>query len=223
MTNGGARRWLDDLAQDTRFAVRSLRKRPGFTIVAIATLALGIGANTATFSVVHGVLLQPLPYRDSTRLVRVAENVPGPEIGDGKGPARRYDAMDVADVLAVANRSQTVSQIASFSLTRPVAIVDGSAIRMEGFSVSGRFFDLLGVQPLVGRAFTPGEASTGERLLVLQYQTWQTRFGADAHVLGRVISFGPDEDYTVIGIMPPAFRFPHDGAQFWIPLHLAVP
>ena len=215
--------WLEDFPRDVRFAVRALRKQPGFTTVAVLTLALGIGANAATFSVVHSVLLQPLPYRHSTRLVRVAENVPGPEIGDGKGPARRYDAMDVADVLSVPNRSQTISQTASFALTRPVAIVDASAIRMEGFLVSAGFFDTLGVPPLVGRVFTPEETSTRAGVLVLQYQTWRTRFGGDPNVLGRVISFGAEGDFTVIGVMPPTFRFPHDGAQFWIPLHLAVP
>ena len=184
--------WLEDLAQDARFAIRSLRKQPVFTVVAIVTLALGIGANTATFSVVHSVLLQPLPYQDSARLVRIWENVPGPEIGDGRGPARRYDAMDVADVLDASSRSRTISQFASFRLVRTTVVVDGAAMRLQGFGVSGGFFDMLGVPALMGRTFAAPEASTGsERMLVLGYDTWR-RFGGDDQVLGKVITFNDD-------------------------------
>ena len=234
--------WLEDLAQDTGFAIRSLRKQPGFTAVAIVTLALGIGANTATFSVVHSVLLQPLPYRESPRLVRIWENVPGPEIGDGKGPGRRYDAMDVVDVLDASTRSHTISQLASFRVVRTTAIIDGAATRMQGVGVSGGFFDMLGVQALLGRTFAAQETRTGsERVLVLGYDAWQ-RFGGSQEVLGRVITFSEDPvgastgpigaspgpsalsaGYTVIGVMPPEFRFPDDGTQFWIPRPLTPP
>ncbi|MCA1559708.1 MAG: ABC transporter permease [Acidobacteria bacterium] len=227
--------WLEDLAQDVRFAIRALRKQPGFTTVAIVTLALGIGANTATFSVVHSVLLQPLPYRDSARLVRVWETVPGPEIGNGKGPAFKYDAMDVADALAVSSRSDTIAQLAGYSLVRPTAIVHGAAIRMEGFSVSGGFFDMLGVQPLLGRTFSARQAGTGyERVLVLGHNAWH-RLGGDPQVLGRVLTFSADPlgasgggaigrnvAYTVIGVMPRNFQFPRDTAQFWIPRALTA-
>jgi putative ABC transport system permease protein len=227
--------WLEDFAQDTRFAIRSLRKQPGFTAVAIATLALGIGANTATFSVVHSVLLQPLPYRESPRLVRIWENVPGGEIGDGKGPGRRYDAMDVVDVLDASTRSHTIAQLASFRVVRTTAIVDGAATRLQGVGVSGGFFDMLGVHALLGRTFAAQETRTGsERVLVLGYDAWQ-RFGGSPEVLGRVITFSEDPvgaspgpsalsaGYTVIGVMPPEFRFPDDGTQFWIPRPLTPP
>jgi putative ABC transport system permease protein len=234
--------WLEDLVQDARFAIRSMRKQPVFTTVAIVTLALGIGANTATFSVVHSVLLQPLPYQDSTRLVRVWENVPGPEIGDGKGPGRRYDAMDVADVLEVASRSRTITQVASFRIVRTTAIVDGAATRIPGFAVSGGFFDMLGVHAVIGRTFTAAEASTAsERMLVLSHDAWK-RFGGGDQVLGKVITFTDDPvgpspgpigaspgpgavnvGYTVIGVMPPHFRFPDDGTQFWIPRPMTAP
>ena len=190
----------------------------------------------------HSVLLQPLPYQDSARLVRVWENVPGPEIGDGRGPARRYDAMDVADVLDASSRSRTISQFASFRIVRTTAVVDGAAMRLQGFGVSGGFFDMLGVPALLGRTFAAPEASTGyERVLVLGYDAWR-RFGGDDQVLGKVITFNEDPvgpsagpigaspapgarsvGYTVIGVMPPAFRFPDDATQFWIPRPVSAP
>src|SRR5207245_6220186 len=126
----------------------------------------------------------PLPYKDSARLVRVWENVPGSEIGNGKGPDRRYGAMDVADLLAVSDRSRAVVNVVACSLVRPTTTIDGDATRMDGFSVSAGFFPMLGVQPLIGRTFTPEESIAGrDRVLVLGYDAWQ-RFGGDAHVLG---------------------------------------
>jgi predicted permease len=225
--------WLDDARRDLQYAIRALRRQPGFTVVVVLTLALGIGANTAIFSVVHGVLIRPLPYANSTRLVRVWENVPGREIGNGKGPDRRYGAMDVADLLAVADRSQAIVNVVAVSLVRPTTTIDGDATRMDGFSVSTGFFPMLGVQPLIGRTFTPEESTAGhDRVLVLGYDAWQ-RFGGDAQVLGRVVTFTGSQNwffggaialgvpYTVVGVMPAGFRFPYDNAQFWMPRVLA--
>jgi len=221
--------WLDDLRRDLHYALRTLRRAPGFTIVVVLTLALGIGANTAIFSVVHSVLIRPLPYRDSARLVRVWENVPGAEIGNGKGPNRRYAAMDVADLLAVSERSRAIASLAAFSLARATITIDGDATRMDGFGVSAGFFQMLGVAPLIGRTFAPEEAIAGrDRVLVLAYDAWQ-RFGGDARVLGRTVAFTgnslgvfsggivPEAPYTIVGVMPSGFHFPYDNAQFWIP------
>ena len=161
-----AARLIADLVSDVRYALRTLRKQPGFTLVAVLTLALGIGANTATFSVVHSVLLRPLPYRDSARLVRVWENIPGREIGNGRGPDRRYGSMDVADSLAVFARSRTIASLASYGLVRPTTTIDGGMTRMEGYSVSVGFFPMLGVAPAMGRTFTADEGIAGnERVL----------------------------------------------------------
>ena len=224
--------WIDDARRDLQYAWRTLRREPGFTVVVVLTLALGIGANTAIFSVVHAVLLQPLPYKDSTRVVRVWENVPGPEIGNGKGPDRRYGAMDVADLLAVSDRSRAVVNVVAFSLVRPTTTIDGDATRMDGFTVSAGFFPMLGVQPLIGRTFTPEESTAGhDRVLVLGYDAWR-RFGGDEHVLGRAVTFTGNQNpfggsialgvpYTVVGVMPAGFRFPYDNAQFWVPRVLA--
>ena len=220
---------LDDLGRDLRYALRTLRRAPGFTFVVVMTLALGIGANTAIFSVVHSVLIRPLPYPDSARLVRVWENVPGAEIGNGKGPNRRYAAMDVADLLAVSERSRALANVAAFSFARATITIDGDATRMDGFGVSPGFFPMLGVAPLVGRTFAPEESiAGGDRVLVLAYDAWR-RFGGDARVLGRTVAFTgnslgwfsdgivPEVPYTIVGVMPPGFHFPYDNAQFWIP------
>ena len=225
--------WLDDLGRDLRYALRAMRREPGFMLVVVLTLALGIGANTAIFSVVDGVLIRPLPYKDSSRLVRVWENVPGAEIGDGKGPDRRYGAMDVNDLLAATPRVRTITNLAAFSRLRLTTTIDGDATRMDGFRVSAGFFPLLGVAPIAGRTFTPEESAAGhERVLVLGYDAWQ-RFGGTSDVIGRAVVFtgdptspfgagvGLDLPYLVVGVMPPGFKFPYDNAQFWVPRVLA--
>ncbi len=227
--------WLADALDDIRYAARSLRKHPGFTLVAVLTLALGIGANTAVFSVVHNVLLQPLPYPDSSSLVRVWETVPGSEIGDGKGPTRRYGAMDVADVLAVSGGARTIAQLATSGFVMPKITVAGETTRVRGFNVSVSFFPMVGVQPLIGRTFTAEEGTEGhEHVLVLGYEAWQ-RFGGSRDILGRIVtltgdpgnpfggSIGVNVPFSVVGVMPPDFRFPNDDAQFWIPRILRPP
>jgi len=227
--------WCDDLRRDVQYAFRTLHRAPGFTTVVVITLALGIGANTAIFSVVHSVLIRPLPYKNSARLVRAWENVPGAEIGNGKGPDRRYGAMDATDLLAVSARSRTIATLASFGLVRLTTTVGGDATRMDGFSVSAGFFPMLGVAPLLGRTFTPEESTAGyEHVLVLGYDAWE-RFGRDVNMLGRTVTFsgnpmGPfggavavDVPYTVVGVMPAGFRFPYDNAQFWVPRVPAAP
>src|SRR5215831_13316529 len=115
--------WLDDLGLDLRYAVRTFRRAPGFAFIVVLTLALGVGANTAIFSVVHAVLLRPLPYKDSSQLVRVYENVPGPELGNGKGPDRRFGAMDIRDIVGMSGRTRTLTHLATFSLAQLVLVI----------------------------------------------------------------------------------------------------
>jgi len=227
--------WLDDLRRDLQYALRTLRRAPGFTLVVVLTLALGIGANTAIFSVVHAVLLRPLPYKDSARLVRVWDNVPGSEIGNGKGPARRYGAMEVRDLINVSAQARTLTHLANFGLVQPTMTIDGDSTRMDGFSVSASLFPLLGVPPLMGRTIADEDATAGhDHVVVLGYDAWQ-RFGGDANVLGRMVTFSGDPAspfggaielglaFTVIGVMPAGFRFPYDNARFWVPRVLTLP
>src|SRR5262252_4689382 len=226
--------WLDDLGLDLRYAVRTLRRAPGFTFIVVLTLALGIGANTAIFSVVHAVLLRPLPYKDSGQLVRVYENVPGPEFGNGKGPDRRFGAMDIRDIVGLSGRTRTLTHLAAYSLAQLVVAIDGDATRMEGFGVSPNMFAMLGVPALLGRTITDEDAGNGgQHVVVLGYGAWQ-HFGADPGIIGRTMKFSvgggtftggivPDQPYSIIGIMPAGFRFPFDNAQFWFPRVLVAP
>ncbi len=192
------------------------------------TLALGIGANTAIFSVVHAVLLRPLPYTDSHQLVRVYENLPGAEFGNGKGPDRRFGAMDIRDIVGMSGRTRTLTHLATFSLAQLSATIDGDTTRMDGFGVSPNMFAMLGVPALLGRTIRDDDVVSGaEHVVVFSYNAWQ-RFGADPRIIGRTLKFSlgggtftggivPELPYTIIGVMPAGFRFPFDNAQFWFP------
>ena len=226
--------WLDDLRRDLSYALRTLWRAPAFTLVIVLTLALGIGANTAIFTVVHAVLLRPLPYWDSDRLVRIYENVPGREFGNGKGPDRRFGAMDVRDILALSGRTRMLTHLATYSLAQMAATIDGDTTRMDGFGVSSNLFAMLGVPAAIGRTVADEDATPDrDHVVVLGFDAWQ-RFGGRPDIVGRTIRFSggagtftggltPDLSYTVIGVMPAGFRFPFDNAQFWFPRAPIVP
>jgi putative ABC transport system permease protein len=226
--------WLDDLRRDLQYGMRTLVRAPGFTVVVVGTLALGIGANTAIFSVVHAVLLRPLPYKDSNRLVRVYENVPGTEFGNGKGPDRRFGAMDIRDVVGMSGRTRTLTHLATLRLAQMAMTINGDTTRMDGFGVSPNFFDMLGVPPAIGRTITDGDAAgESDHVVVLGYDTWK-RYGGAPNIIGKVVKFSggagtftgglsPDLPYTVIGVMPAEFRFPYENPQFWFPRRPTAP
>src|SRR5579863_2983027 len=218
--------WIQDLAQDLRYGLRQLRRNPGFTAVAVITLALGIGANTAMFSVVNAVVLRPLPYAHSDRLVWIAESV----------PALKSEAVTGADYVDWKDQNHTLDRIAAYDTMYRGSLREGAAgpgsadfnltgrgtpARVHSAFVSASFFATLGVEPQLGRAFTEKEDQpSGPHVVVLMHSFWQQYFGSDAHVLGRTVNLDA-APYTVIGVMPASFRFPGDSdAQILMPLAL---
>jgi putative ABC transport system permease protein len=194
--------WVEDLLQDLRYAARTLRKNPGFTVIAVVTLALGIGANTAIFSLVNGVLLRPLPYAQPGRLVGTTQYYP-------KGP-----------LVVMRQQSRTmelvgVSDNKEFNLTG-----SGDPVRLIGNSVSADFFSMLGAQPTLGRTFRDGEDEPGkDQSVVLSHELWEHRFQADPNIVGRWIALEGMER-QIVGVMPADFRFPSPKTELWVPLHL---
>jgi putative ABC transport system permease protein len=204
--NAAAIHW--DLArQDVRYAVRSLSKSPGFAATAIAIVALGIGANTAVFSVADFMLIRPLPFRSPDRLIQVMERTPGYS-GMELSPGNYRDWKQMNRVVSGMGTYTTLSQ----NLVAP-----GTPERLEVGWVSADLFPVLGVEPLIGRTFTTADdkpAAPGT--VLLSYAMWQRRFDGDPTALGRRIDLD-DQPYTVIGVMPPDFHFPSTEVALWMP------
>ena len=201
---------LTDFIQDLRYAARMQRKNPGFTIVAIIALALGIGANTAIFSVVNTVLLRPLPYKDPERLVMVWE--------DASRAGYPRDTPTAANFIDWRNQSTLFEGMAamaeeSFNLTGA-----GDPERLKGRRVSADFFPLLGVEPLIGRVFSAAEDQPGaQRVVVLSYTLWQRRFGGDNGIIGNTVNLH-SQPHVVVGVMPARFQFPSVDDEVWTPI-----
>ena len=189
---------MESLWQDLRYAVRGLAKSPGFTAVAVLTLALGIGANTVIFTVVDGALLRGLPYRDPGRIVHVWE-------GTSQESARQFSYLDYLDVR---DRTRTFSDVAAYGFYGAALEAPGGGVLLGGGRVSANFFETLGVQPLLGRTFRADEDQVGRPrdAVILTYETWQSRFGGDPGVIGRSIRL-TGQPFTVIGITPRGFHF----------------
>ena len=192
--------WLETLVQDLRYGVRMLRRSPGFTTVAVLTLALGIGANTVVFSVVNAVLIRPLPYPESERLVQIWSTNPSvnrwgmwtayPRFVDWHRLSKSFEEMATA-------RTWVINLSGG---DHPEAL--------HGVVTSSRLFQVLRVEPMLGRAFLPEEDRPGhDHVIILSYGLWQRRFDADRSVIGRPVDVDR-QSYTVIGVMPPDFRFP---------------
>jgi putative ABC transport system permease protein len=198
---------MDRLLQDLRHAARMLRKTPVFTAVVILTLALGIGANTAMFSVVNAVLLQGLPFPDAGRVVDFTETNNRERGGGAIAPANFLDYRQQATSFT----AMAAWQQRSFNL----APTGGEPERVPGVMVSTTFFEVLGVEPSLGRTFTPQDAEPGRATsMVLSYALWQRRFAGAADVINRTVRVD-GRPYTVIGVMPPTVTFPQQ-AQFWL-------
>ena len=200
---------MQTLWQDLRYGARMLLKTPGFTLIAVLTLALGIGANTAIFSVVNAVLLRPLPFAEPDRLVMIREMKPPDFPQFAISPANFLDYKKQNTVF----ESLVAMRPATFNLTGL-----GDPERLRGLSLTGGFCAMLGVQPQIGRDFLPEEDQPGrDNVVILSHGLWQRRFGGDLKILNQEISLG-GRAYTVVGVMPPTFQFLDRTSEIWAPI-----
>jgi putative ABC transport system permease protein len=204
--------------QDLRYGARMLRKSPGFSLIAVLVIALGIGANTAIFSVVNAVLLKPLPFADSERVMDIT-------LFNSQLEGARGNLGD-ADFLALKERNQTFAQVAAFTTPRNGYNLTGreQPQQVVGSRVTADFFAVLKTPPLLGRTFLPGEDKPGsERVVVVSQAFWQKHLGGDPQALEQSITLN-NENFTVIGVMPGDFRFGRTGtSEFWAILQIAPP
>jgi putative ABC transport system permease protein len=197
---------MDTLLQDLRYALRSLLKSPGFTLVTLLTLALGIGANTAIFSVVNAVLLRALPFRDPDKLVSVREVYGGGQEGSSSGP----------NFLDWKKRNHTFEGMTATRGINLAMVSGGEPEEIRGATVDADYFKVLGVDPILGRGFAAGEDQGQATVVVLSENLWRSRFGADSAILGRIISLS-GQPYTVIGVAPSTTTYTGP-IQAWLPL-----
>ncbi|HEU0005998.1 MAG TPA: ABC transporter permease, partial [Terriglobia bacterium] len=195
-----------------RYAIRQLLKSPGFTIAAVVTLALGIGASTAIFSVLNAVLLRALPYRQADRLVAVWQlNL----------ERQARDKVTCADYADWRSRNHLFEDMA-YSMDEPYTLTDtGAPLSVAGFQFSSNLFSLLGARPFLGRTFLPEEGEPGkDHVLVLSHRLWEKQFASDRNVVGRSVRLN-GEPHTIIGVMPPEVAHPGTFVDLWTPIALA--
>jgi predicted permease len=203
---------VEQLLQDTRYALRMLRKNPGFTSIAVITLALGIGVNTAIFSLVDGILLRPLPYEQPDRLVRLVQS-------------QRQLGLDTwnlsqATFSFLRDNNHSLEAVAAYSTSGANLTGNGEPERVTIGTVSADFFKVLGIPPLLGRGFSAGEDTPGKNgVCVIGFGFWQRQFGGDPNIIGKSLELN-SAAAEVIGVMPAGFSFPRPGIDLWTPLAL---
>jgi predicted permease len=214
--------WLEDARRDMRYAVRTLGRDRTFAVVSVVTLALGIGATTAVFSVVHALLLRPLPYVDSDRLVRLIENVPAAETRDGR--PLRLAGVNGPELDELQRHAARLSGIAGHGPAIVTVSGGGKAVRMSGTAVSPALFRILGARPFLGRGLMREDANPGgPNVIVLSHEAWRRHYGSDPSIVGRTLVlegiFPPagQKPFTVVGVMDADLRFPEGQAEFWVP------
>src|SRR5262245_33043199 len=200
---------MNTLWQDLRYGARMLLKNPGFTLIAVLTLALVIGANTAIFGVVNAVLLQPLPFAEPDRLVWVWGNIRN---GGNRASVSPPDYLDYR-----AQNTTFEHFAATFTVPSFVSLTgSGEPERLEARGVTGNFFQAMGVSAALGRTFLPENEKTGqEQVVVLSHALWQGRFGGEPSIVGKTLTLD-GKKYEVLGVMPPSFKFPRNAA-LWAP------
>jgi putative ABC transport system permease protein len=191
---------MDALLQDVRYALRTLRKSPAFVTITVLTLALGIGANLAIFTVVNAVLLRPLPFREPQRIVRVFDDL-------SRAGAKNV-GMSIPELYDLSDRSGVFEQISAIFPSSGALSGNDKVERILLIGTSASYFDLLGAKPALGRTYTQSEWRPGFLDgVVISDALWKRQFGSDPHIIGRRVRV--DEDpYTIIGVMPPDFRHP---------------
>jgi putative ABC transport system permease protein len=206
-------RWIEDVVSDVGFALRRLRKARAFTLVGASTLALGIGASTAVFSVVNAVLFRPLPFSEPQNVVSIWPR-------GQAGPAGPYN-ISYPNFLDFRRENRVFEHLVSYRSTSIALTGSGEPVQLRGEIVSWDLFQLLQVQPLLGRGFQPEDEDPGVRTVIASYLLWKTTFGGDVGIIGRSITLDR-ESYEVVGVAPPGFTFPlgGDAVQVWTPLAL---
>lgn len=187
---------MDRLLLDLRLAFRRIRQNPGFSTVAILTLALGIGANTAIFSAINAILLRPLPVQNSSELVTLNETLGG----------NTFPTVSYPNYRDMRDRNTVFSGLSAYRILPASLGLPGSSQRVWGYLVTGNYFEMLGVNAVLGRAFTPEDDKTpgGHPLAILSYAMWQKKFGGDNAVIGRAVKFN-GQDFTILGVLPKGF------------------
>jgi predicted permease len=199
---------MKTLLQDLRYAIRTMLNKPGFTLIAVVTLALGIGGSTAIFTVVDAALLRGLPYKSPDRLYHLWESTPQKEFAQ-----REFSYPDFQDY----QQNQSLEGLAAYTGGGGILSGRGEPERVFAPGATANFFSVLGVEPILGRTFQPGEDKPGAtRAVVLTYGMWQRRFGADPGIIGQSLTFNGDP-YTVVGVLPASFQFALRQADLWRP------
>jgi len=202
------------IRSDLRYAFRTLIRNPGFTLVAVLTMAIGIGANTAIFSIVDSVLLRPLPFADPDALVLVTQA--NRQTRQSSGDATPANFLDWR------SRNRTFTGLAAYRNAGYTLSSGGRPERVAGAIVNSNFFDILGVKPVLGRGFRPDDEGRGAaRVAIVSNALWKQRFGGRGDIVGQIVRLN-DEPHTVAGVMPPGIDFP-DESQIWTPPHWPVP
>jgi predicted permease len=198
--------WLETLSQDVRYGIRQLRRNLGFTTVAVLTLALGIGANTAMFSVIDAVLLQPLPYANPSQLVSIQQRI-------SHGLSSYVSYPNFSDWRS---QNHVFSSMAAYRETNFTLTGSGETVQLPGEIVTWEIFRLLGVKPVLGRGFLQQEVQAGSHEVMLSHRLWESRFGSNPKIIGQIVSLG-STSYTICGVMPSGFQFPlsAEPAQLW--------
>jgi putative ABC transport system permease protein len=200
---------VEQIIQDVRYGVRTFLRYPGFALTAMLALALGIGANTAVFSVVYGVLLKPLPFADPDELIYVHDTYPAVTLASVSWPK----------FLALRESNRTLSSLAAIAPGTATITGQGEPRQVLAYRVSGDFFTVLGVPPIAGRPINPSDdVPNGGKVIALSYGTWQRLFGGDPRAVGRALTVN-GEPFTVVSVMPASFNYP-SGADAWVPLAL---